>query len=162
VAQRSHDPAASASLLDGAGLRVGIVQARWNAQIGEVMLSQCRARLAQLGVAAEATTVVSVPGSLEIALCLQKMAQSGAFDALIAFGAVIRGETYHFEIVANESAAGITSVQLETGVPIANGILTTDTEQQAQQRAQTKGSDCAEVAVEMANLLRTLERARRL
>lgn len=162
MVQRSQDPAAVANLLDGSGLRIGIVQARWNAQLGETMLAHCRARLAQLGVTAEATAVVSVPGSLEIPLCLQKMAQSGAFDALIAFGAVIRGETYHFEIVANESASGITSVQLETGVPIANGILTTDTEEQAQQRAQAKGSDCAEVAVEMANLLRKLERARRV
>jgi 6,7-dimethyl-8-ribityllumazine synthase len=161
MAQRSHDPAARTNLLDGTGLRVGIVQARWNAHIGAVMLSHCQARLARLGVAPEATTVVSVPGSLEIPLCLQKMAQSGAFDALIAFGAIIRGETYHFEIVANESAAGISSVQLESGVPIANGILTIDTEQQAQQRAPAKGTDCAEVVVEMVNLLRQLERARR-
>jgi 6,7-dimethyl-8-ribityllumazine synthase len=161
MAQRSLDPAAAANLLDGSGLRIGIVQARWNAQIGEVMLAQCKTRLAQLGVAAAAVTVVSVPGSLEVPLCLQKLAQSGAFDALIALGAVIRGDTYHFEIVANESAAGISSVQLETGVPIANGILTTDNEQQTQQRAQSKGGDCAEVAVEMANLLRRLEQQRR-
>jgi 6,7-dimethyl-8-ribityllumazine synthase len=157
MAQRSQDATAAATLLDGSALRIGIVQARWNAQIGAAMLVQCKERLAQLGVPATAVTVIAVPGSLEIPLCLQKMAQSGAFDALIALGAVIRGDTYHFEIVANESAAGITSVQLEMGVPIANGILTTDTEQQAQQRAQTKGGDCAEVAVEMANLLRQLD-----
>jgi 6,7-dimethyl-8-ribityllumazine synthase len=160
MAQRLQDPTAAANLLDGGGLRIGIVHARWNAQIGEVMLAHCQARLVQLGVAAAAITVVSVPGSLEIPLCLQKMAQDGAFDALIALGAVIRGDTYHFEIVANESAAGISSVQLETGVPIANGILTTDTEQQAQQRAESKGSDCAQVAVEMARLLRQLEQQR--
>jgi 6,7-dimethyl-8-ribityllumazine synthase len=157
MAQRSQVPAAATDLLRGAGLRVGIVQARWNAQIGSMMLTRCLARLEQLGVAATATTVLTVPGSLEIALCLQKMAQSGKFDALIAFGAVIRGETYHFEVVANESAASLSSVQLETGVPIANGILTTDTEQQALQRAESKGGDCAEVAVEMANLLRALD-----
>jgi 6,7-dimethyl-8-ribityllumazine synthase len=161
MAQRSSDPVAAGNLLDGSGLRIGIVQARWNAQTGEVLLAQCTARLAQLGVAAAAITVVSVPGSLEVPLCLQKLAQSGAYDALIALGAVIRGDTYHFEIVANESAAGIGSVQLETGVPIANGILTTDTEQQARQRAEGKGRDCAEVAVEMANLLRRLEQQRR-
>jgi 6,7-dimethyl-8-ribityllumazine synthase len=161
MAQRSLDPVAAASLLDGRGLRIAIVQARWNAHISETMLAHCRGRLEQLGVSAMSTKVVTVPGSLEIPLCLQTLAQSGEYDALIALGAVIRGETYHFEIVANESASGVASVQLETGVPIANGILTTDNEQQAQARAQSKGGDCAEVAVEMVNLLHQLRRQRR-
>jgi 6,7-dimethyl-8-ribityllumazine synthase len=101
--------------------------------------------------------VVTVPGALELPLALQKMAQSGKFDALIALGAVIRGETYHFEIVANESAAGITQVTLDSGVPVANGVLTTDNSAQAEVRMAQKGADCAAVAVEMANLLRHLE-----
>jgi 6,7-dimethyl-8-ribityllumazine synthase len=98
-----------------------------------------------------------VPGALEIPLALQWMAQSGRFDALAAVGIVIRGETYHFEIVANESAAGITSVQLDVGVPIANGILTADTDEQALARVAGKGVDCALAAIEMANLLRTID-----
>ena len=101
--------------------------------------------------------IVTVPGALETPLALQKLAQSGKFDALIALGAVIRGETYHFEIVANESAAGISSVQLDTGIPIANGILTTDTEEQALARMTEKGADCALAAIEMANLLKKLD-----
>lgn len=159
MAQRDFAAAAEA-LLDGRGLRIGVVHARWNAQVGELLLAGCKARLAQLGIAQHDMTFVSVPGSLEVPLALQKMAQSGRFDALIALGVVIRGETYHFEIVANESAAGIGSVQLETGVPIANGILTTDSEAQAHARAPTKGADCAEVAVEMVNLLRRLDALR--
>ena len=94
----------------------------------------------------------------EIPLVLQTMARSGRFDALIALGAVIRGETYHFEIVSNESCAGITRVQLDTGVPIANGILTTENDEQAEVRMQQKGADCALAAVEMVNLLRTLKK----
>jgi 6,7-dimethyl-8-ribityllumazine synthase len=156
MAQRNFSPA-PATLLDGRALRIGIVQARWNAQIGEAQLAACQARLAELHVARDAVTLVSVPGSLEVPLALQQMAQSRRFDALIALGIVIRGDTYHFEIVANESAAGIGSVQLETGVPIANGILTTQTAAQAQERAPGKGTECADVAVEMANLLRQLD-----
>jgi 6,7-dimethyl-8-ribityllumazine synthase len=103
--------------------------------------------------------VVGVPGALEAPFALQRLAATGRFDALIALGAVIRGDTFHFEVVANESAAGITQVQLDTGVPVANGILTTDTDEQAQVRAAVKGRDCAEVAVEMAGLVRALARA---
>ena len=97
-----------------------------------------------------------MPGALEVPLALQKMANTGQFDALIALGAVIRGETYHFEIVANESAAGIASVALDAGVPVANGILTTDNDDQALARMAQKGADCAAAAVEMANLMRQL------
>lgn len=146
--------------LDGAGLRVGIVRSRFNEGIGLAMLAACRARLAELGVAQAGTTVVSVPGALEVPLLLQKLAATGLYDALIALGAVIRGETYHFEIVSNESASGIMSVALDTGIPIANGILTANTDEQAEARAAQKGRDCAEVAVEMAILARGIQRSR--
>jgi 6,7-dimethyl-8-ribityllumazine synthase len=141
----------------GAGLRVGIVLSRFNPDIGEGLLSSCTARLLKEGVAASDVTIVSVPGALEAPLALQKMAQSRRFDALIALGAVIRGETYHFEIVSNEAAGGITSVQLETGVPIANGILTTENDDQALARMMEKGADCAIAAIEMANLLKKFD-----
>lgn len=140
----------------GTGLKIGVVVSRFNSDIGDGLLSGCTAALLKHGVAADAIAIVSVPGALEAPLALQRMAQSGRYDALIALGAVIRGETYHFEVVSNESASGITSVQLETGVPIANGILTTDNEDQALARMMQKGADCATTAIEMANLLRKL------
>jgi 6,7-dimethyl-8-ribityllumazine synthase len=141
----------------GAGLRVGIVMSRFNTDVGEGLLSSCTAALLKQGVAAGDIRIVTVPGALESPLALQKMAQSGRFDALIALGAVIRGETYHFEIVSNEAASGITSVQLETGVPIANGILTTENDDQALARMMEKGADCAIAAIEMANLLKKFD-----
>ena len=141
----------------GAGLAVGIVMSRFNTGIGEGLLSSCTSTLLKQGVAREDIRIVTVPGALEAPLVLQKMAQSGHYDALIALGAVVRGETYHFEIVSNESCSGITSVQLETGVPIANGILTTENDDQALARMTEKGADCALAAIEMANLLRKLE-----
>jgi len=113
--------------------------------------------LAEAGVAERDTVVVSVPGALESPLALQRLAQAGGFDALVALGAVIRGETYHFEIVANESAAGVAGVQLEFGIPIGNGILTTDTEAQALTRADTKGFEAAQAALELANLLDAID-----
>ena len=143
--------------LDGHELRVGIVQGRFNADIGTGLLNACCSTLKTLGVADADITVATVPGALEIPLTLQRLAQSGKFDALVALGAVIRGETYHFEIVSNESAAGITQVQLDTGIPIANGILTTDTDEQALARVEEKGADCARAAVEMANLLKQIQ-----
>lgn len=143
---------------DGAALRVGIVVARWNESVGKTELEACLARLDALGVRREQVTVVSIAGALEAPLVLQALARTGRYHALLAFGAVIRGETYHFEVVSNESAAGITRVQLDTGVPVANGILTCDTDEQAAARAQQKGSDCAEVAVEMAQLLASIGR----
>lgn len=146
---------------DGAGLRIAVVRSRFNEEIGHAALDACLARLAERGVRESDVTVVSVAGALEAPLAIQKLAGTGRYDALIALGAVIRGETYHFEIVANESAAGLTQVQLDTGVPIANGILTTDTEEQALARAVPKGRDCADVAVEMANLLRAVDRHHR-
>ena len=148
--------------LNGAGLRIGIAMARFNRSVGEGLLSACTASLAKHGVREGDVLIVSVPGALELPLALQSLAQSGGFDALIALGAVVRGETYHFEIVSNESAAGITNVQLDTGIPIANGVLTCDTDEQAEARMQQKGADCAEAAIEMANLLKRIaERARR-
>lgn len=142
--------------LNGEGLRIGIVMSRFNQDAGEGLLSSCTAALAKHGVLPGDVRVVTVPGALEVPLALQKMANTGQFDALIALGAVIRGETYHFEIVANESAAGITSVALDTGVPVANGILTVDNDDQALARMAQKGADCAAAAVEMANLMRQL------
>ena len=142
---------------EGAGLRIGIVVARFNAGIGDGLLASCTAELTKLGVSPDDVTIVSVPGALEAPLILQQMAVSDGYDALIALGAVIRGETYHFEIVANESARGIMAVQLDTGIPIANGILTTENDGQATARMAQKGADCAAVAVEMANLLREVE-----
>ena len=147
--------------LGGAELRIAVVRARFNEPIGAALLAACLARLAALGVAPARTTVASVPGALEVPLALQQLAATGHYDALIALGAVVRGDTYHFEVVSNESAAGITQVQLDAGVPVANGILTTDTEEQAMGRVAQKGGDCAEAAVEMANLIREIRNEKR-
>jgi len=143
--------------LNGSGLRIGIVMSRFNAEAGEGLLSSCTAALAGHGVRRSDIRIVTVPGALEIPLALQKLANTGKFDALIALGAVIRGETYHFEVVANESASGITMVALDTGVPIANGILTTNDDGEALARVSQKGEDCALTAIEMANLLKRIE-----
>ena len=143
--------------LSGDGLRIGIVVGRFNKEVGEGLLAACAAELAKLGVQRADMTIVTVPGALEIPLTLQKLAGTDQFDALIALGAVIRGETYHFEVVSNESAGGVMTVQLDTGVPIANGILTTDNDEQAKARMHEKGVDCARVAVEMANLLKAID-----
>jgi len=140
----------------GAGLRVGIVVSRFNPAIGDGLLAGALRALDESGVADNDILVVSVPGALETPLALQRLAQTGDFDALVALGAVVRGETYHFEIVANESARGILDVQLETGVPIANGVLTTSTEEQARARAPVKGAEAARVAIEMANTLKAI------
>ncbi len=143
--------------MSGDGLRVGIVQARFNEDVCHGLLSACLAELKHLGVADEDVLHVTVPGALEVPLVLQKMAESQQFDALIALGAVIRGETYHFELVSNESGAGITRIGLDYGIPIANAILTTENDEQAEVRMAEKGSDAARVAVEMANLTIALE-----
>lgn len=138
-------------------LRVGIVLSRFNPAIGDALLAGALRGLAEAGVAESAVTIATVPGALEAPLALQRMAQTGDYDALVALGAVIRGETYHFEIVANESAAGLASVQLEFGIPIGNGILTTDSDTQASARAEAKGHDAALAALEMANLLDAID-----
>ena len=142
--------------LDGKGLRIGIVQSRFNPEVCEGLLASCRAQLVHLGVAEDDITLATVPGALEIPLVLLHMADSEKFDALIALGAVIRGDTYHFEVVSNESARGVGDVQLACGVPIANAILTTNDDDQALARISVKGSEAADAAVEMANLLRDL------
>ena len=133
-------------------LRIGVVHSRFNERICEVLLESARAEVARAGAEAE---FVSVAGALEIPLALQWLAQSGRFDALAAIGAVVRGDTYHFEVVANESARGIMDVALETGLPVANGVLTTDTEEQALARRE-KGAEAVRVALEMARLRQAL------
>lgn len=138
--------------LDGADLRIGIVMSRFNVDIGEGLLSACTAELKKNGVQDSNILLVTVAGALEIPLTLKRMALSDQFDALIALGAVIRGDTYHFEVVANESARGLMMVQIETEIPIANGILTTDNDDQALARMNHKGMESAQVALEMANL----------
>jgi 6,7-dimethyl-8-ribityllumazine synthase len=137
---------------DGEGLRIGVVQARFNEPVCTALREACIELLLRLGVAEEDIFLCSVPGALEIPLALQKLAQSGEFDALVALGAVIRGETYHFEVVSNESAAGVLRVSLDFSIPVANAILTTEDDDQAMARASEKGADAARVAVEMANL----------
>jgi 6,7-dimethyl-8-ribityllumazine synthase len=141
----------------GRSLRIGVVMSRFNEDVGEGLLSGCCDELDRLGVTAENVTLASVPGALELPLALMTMAQSGRFDALVALGAVIRGETYHFEIVSNESARGISEVQLETGIPVANAVLTTENDDQALERMVQKGGEAARAAVEMANLLKALK-----
>ena len=142
--------------LNGANMRIGLVQSRFNNVVCEGLLASCRAELIRLGVNDGDVTLATVPGALEIPLVLQQMAMSGKFDALIALGAVIRGDTYHFEIVSNESARGVGEVQLHSGVPVANAILTTDTDAQAEARMSVKGQEAAQAAVEMVNLKRAL------
>jgi 6,7-dimethyl-8-ribityllumazine synthase len=143
--------------LNGSGLRIGIVVGRFNREVGEALLAACTAALTKQGVRASDIRVVTVPGALEVPLALQKMANTGHFDALVALGAVIRGETYHFEVVSNESAAGLSSVALEFGIPIGNGILTCETDAQAEARMDAKGFEAAQAALEMANLFAALD-----
>ena len=143
--------------LDGAELRIGVVQARYNSWAGEALLAACLRELANLGVDEDDVTVLTVPGALEVPLALATLASNGDFDALIALGCVVRGETYHFEIVAQQSAAGLTRVALDHRLPVVNAILTTDDEEQARTRVVDKGTEAARVAVEMANLLWALE-----
>ena len=145
-----------AAKLDGSELSVGIVQARYNADITGKLAQACLAELAALGVDAGNIRHVTVPGALEVAVALQALADTEQFDALIALGCIIRGETYHFELVANESGAGVSRVALDNSLPVANAILTVENEAQAWARADDKGRDAARVAVEMANLLNDL------
>ena len=146
----------SAGELIGEGLRVGIVRARFNEAITAKLAEACLSELDRLDVDTSEVRHVSVPGALEIPMALKAMAESGDFDALIALGCVIRGATYHFELVADQSGAGVMRVALDHGVPIANAILTVEDEAQAWARAEEKGREAARVAVEMANLLEDL------
>jgi 6,7-dimethyl-8-ribityllumazine synthase len=142
-----------ADALDGEGLRVGIVRARFNDALTSALAAACLSELAVLGVAERHIRQVTVPGALEIPLALKAMAESEDYDALIALGCIVRGETYHFELVANESGAGVTRVALDHLLPVANAILTVENEAQAWARAADKGRDAARVAVAMANLM---------
>ena len=138
--------------LNGQDLRIGVVQARFNEDHCVALTNSCINELLSLGVSQSDIKLVTVPGALEIPFALQKMAETGEFDGLVALGAVIRGETYHFELVSNESAAGITRISIDSGLPIANGVLTCDTDEQALARVAVKGAECAQAVVEMANL----------
>jgi 6,7-dimethyl-8-ribityllumazine synthase len=145
--------------LDGSALKIGIVQARFNEPLTNALAAACIAELKAMGVAEDRITHVHVPGALEVPLALAALAQiedPEPFSALIALGCIIRGETYHFELVANESGAGVTRVSLDYHVPIANAILTTENLEQAEARQTDKGRDATRVAVEMALLLERL------
>ena len=142
-----------ANRLDGKDLVIGIVQARFNQGVTNVLAKECWGPLLEHGVLEKNIEHVQVPGALEVPVALQAMAEKGGYDALIALGCIIRGETYHFELVANESAAGVTRISLDYQLPIANAILTTEDMAQAIARQEDKGCDAARVAIEMANLL---------
>jgi 6,7-dimethyl-8-ribityllumazine synthase len=144
---------ASAPQLDGKKLYIGIVQARFNADITDSLVQACRTELIALGVHEKHIDLIQVPGALEIPVALAAMAKSNTYDALVAIGCVIRGETYHFEVVSNEACAGITRVGLDYTLPIANAVLTVETTEQAQERQVINGTAAARVAVEMANLV---------
>jgi 6,7-dimethyl-8-ribityllumazine synthase len=143
----------------GTARRVGIVLSRFNPEIGEGLLASALRGLGEAGIDEKDVVIASVPGALEAPIVLQRMAQSGDFDALVALGAVIRGETYHFDIVANESARGVSEVALQFGIPVGNGILTCDTDEQARARMDAKGFEAAQAALEIANLLDDLDEA---
>lgn len=143
----------TANLLDGKKLSIGIVQARFNEGITNALYAACHAELLALGVQEKNITHVTVPGALEVPVALQAMAERDDFDALIALGCIIRGETYHFELVANESGASVSRLSLDYQIPIANAILTTENLAQAVARQTEKGQDAARVAVEMAHVL---------
>ncbi|ALT76994.1 MULTISPECIES: 6,7-dimethyl-8-ribityllumazine synthase [unclassified Roseateles] len=155
--QASDKGQASSASLNGEDLRIGIVQARFNNEITSRLAQACLEELAALGVAEHHIRHVTVPGALEVPIALQAMADSEDYDALVALGCIIRGETYHFELVANESGAAVTRIALDNATPIANAILTVENEEQAWARAEEKGRDAARVAVEMANLMEELQ-----
>lgn len=142
--------------MNGKDLKIGIVQARFNAAVTDALAQACKAELVALGVTEKDIEHRTVPGALEVPLALQAMAEKANYDALVAIGCIIRGETYHFELVANESGAGVTRISLDYQLPIANAILTTEDLPQAIARQEEKGRDAARVAVEMANLLESL------
>lgn len=146
--------------LDGKGLRFGIVVGRFNSFISERLLEGALDCLVRHGVQDLNITVARVPGAFEIPLASAKMAKSGRYDALICLGAVIRGSTPHFDYVASEVSKGVASVSLETGIPVIFGVLTTDTIEQAVERAGTKagnkGFEAAMTAIETANVLKGL------
>jgi 6,7-dimethyl-8-ribityllumazine synthase len=142
--------------LNGKNLRIGIVQARFNASVTDALAQACKTELIALGVSERDIDHHTVPGALEVPVALQALAEKSRYDALVALGCIIRGETYHFELVANESGSAVTRLALDYQVPIANAILTTENMAQAIARQEEKGRDAARVAVEMANLLESI------
>ena len=142
--------------LNGELFSIGIVMSEFNLHVGEALINACHQELLKLGVKDNHIVLVKVPGALESPLALKKMAQSKIFDALIAIGAVIRGETFHFEVVANHSAKSIMDIQLELSMPIVNAILTTENDEQAMERASVKGKEAAQVAIQMIHLLKSV------
>lgn len=142
--------------LDGKKLYIGLVQARFNEGITNTLAEACKTELLALGVQAKHIDHITVPGALEVPSALQAMAEKDTYDALIALGCIIRGETYHFELVANESGAGVSRVALDYKLPVANAILTVENQAQAEARQTINGREAARVAVEMANLLNDL------
>lgn len=153
----SHKPGSVPANLNGDGIRVGVVQARFNEEITNGLWQACCSELLRLGVLNEDILHMTVPGAMELPIALQRLAESEEFDVLVALGCVIKGDTYHFEIVCNESARGISTVAIENDVPIVNMVLTTYTEEQAIERIEEKGMDAARCAVEMGNLMMTLD-----
>jgi 6,7-dimethyl-8-ribityllumazine synthase len=139
--------------LNGKKLRIGIVQARFNETITNALAQACEDELRALGVSDDNMVRIQVPGALEVPVALQALAETARYDALVALGCIIRGETYHFELVANESGAGVSRIALDYQLPVANAILTTENMEQAIARQLDKGRDAARVAVEMANLM---------
>ncbi|HYE39822.1 MAG TPA: 6,7-dimethyl-8-ribityllumazine synthase [Ramlibacter sp.] len=146
----------TADRLDGRELVIGIVQARFNQGVTDALAKACRDELLARGVQERNIEHVLVPGALEVPVALQAMAEKGGFDALVALGCIIRGETYHLELVANESGAGVSRISLDYQLPVANAILTVENMAQAEARQVEKGRDAAQVAIEMANLLADL------
>ena len=145
-----------ADRLDGRKLYIGIVQARFNESVTNALATACKNELIALGVLERHIDHIYVPGALEVPVALQSLAEQNKFDALVALGCIIRGETYHFELVANESGAGVSRIALDYKLPVANAILTVETMEQAQARQTINGAEAARVAVEMANLLNEL------
>jgi 6,7-dimethyl-8-ribityllumazine synthase len=148
--------ASNDSRLNGKRMQIGIVQARFNAPVTDALAVACKDELIKLGVSEKDIEHVTVPGALEVPVALQAMAEKSRYDALVALGCIIRGETYHFELVANESGAGVTRISLDYQLPIANAILTTENMEQAVARQDEKGRDAARVAIEMANLMESI------
>lgn len=148
--------AATDERMNGKKLKIGIVQARFNASVTDALALACKTELAELGVLDKDIDHFTVPGALEVPVALQALAEKASYDALVAIGCIIRGETYHFELVANESGAGVTRISLDYQLPIANAILTTEDMSQAVARQEEKGRDAARVAIEMANLLESI------
>lgn len=153
----SNKPGSVPANLNGDGLRVGVVQARFNQEITDGLWLACCGELLRLGVQNDDILHLTVPGAMEIPLALQRLAQSGSFDVVVALGAVIKGDTYHFEIVCDQSAAALRDLALDLEIPVVNMILTTYTEDQAIERIEEKGMDAARCAVEMGNLMMTLD-----